>query len=81
MIWVFLIGLLLVATAVAGVWYAVTRTDYIPKLVVYLVKLALPVIIDYIMKRKDPVLESLWRQAVLQGQEWDHRTNKPKDPR
>lgn len=77
---IFLIGLLLVATAVAGVWWTVTRTDYIPKLVVYLIKLALPVIIEYMTDRKDPKLEALWRQAVRQGQEWDNIKNRPKEP-
>jgi len=42
--WTYLIGLLLVATAVGGVWWTVTRTDYIPKLVVYLIKMAVPII-------------------------------------
>jgi len=42
--WTYLIGLLLVATAVGGVWWTVTRTDYIPKLVVYLIKMAVPLI-------------------------------------
>lgn len=77
---IFLIGLLLVATAVGGVWWTVTRTDYIPKLVVYLIKLALPVIIEYMTDRKDPKLEALWRQAVRQGQEWDNIKNRPKEP-
>lgn len=77
---IFLIGLLLVATAVVGVWWTVTRTDYIPKLVVYLIKLALPVIIEYMTDRKDPKLEALWRQAVKQGQEWDNIKNRPKEP-
>lgn len=79
MLWAFLIGLLLVVTAVGGVWWTVTRTDYIPRLVVYLVKLALPVIIEYLQKRKDPKLEELWRQSIREGQEWDHFRNKPKD--
>ena len=77
---IFLIGLLLVATAVGGVWWTVTRTDYIPKLVVYLIKLALPVIIEYMTDRKDSKLEALWRQAVRQGQEWDNIKNRPKEP-
>ena len=77
---IFLIGLLLVATAVGGVWWTVTRTDYIPKLVVYLIKLALPVIIEYMTDRKDPKLEALWRQAVRQGHEWDNIKNRPNEP-
>ncbi len=76
---IFLIGLLLVATAVGGVWWAVTRTDYIPRLIVYLVKLALPVVMEYILNRKDPELEALWRQSVRQGQEWDNFRNRPRD--
>jgi len=80
MLIVFLIGLLLVATAVGGVWWTVTKTNYIPKLVVYLIKLALPIIIEYMTDRKDPKLEALWRQAVRQGQEWDNIKNRPKEP-
>lgn len=80
MIWVILICLILLGTAVGGIWYAVTRTEYLPKLTIYLVKLALPVIIDYMTDRKDPKLEALWRQAIRQGQEWDNIKNRPKEP-
>lgn len=77
MIWVWLAGLGLFATGVAGVWYTVTRTDYLPRLAIWLVKQALPII----LKRKDPVQEALWREAMRRGQEWDMRRNRPKDPK
>ena len=46
------------ATAVGGVWWTVTKTDYIPKLVVYLIKMAIPLL----GKRKSPEEEALDRQ-------------------
>lgn len=75
MIWVWLAGLGFFATGIAGTWYAVTRTDYLPRLAVWMIKQALPII----MKRKSPEQEKLWREAMLRGQEWDMLRNKPKD--
>lgn len=75
MLYLWLAGLVLLATGIVGVWYTVTKTEYLPKLALWLVQQMLPVI----MKRKPPELEAKWRQAVRQAQEWDHRTNKPRD--
>ncbi len=77
MIWVWLAGLSFFATGIAGVWYAVTRTDYLPRLAIWLMKQALPII----MKRKSPEQEKLWREAIRHGQEWDHIRNRPRDKR
>jgi hypothetical protein len=73
MIW--LGGLGLFAVAAGGIWYSVTRTDYLPRLAVWMIKQALPII----MKRKDPEQEKLWREAMKRGQEWDMLRNRPKD--
>ena len=61
-----LIGLLLVATAVVGVWWTVTRTDYIPKLVAYLIKSALPIFLKLFVNRpKTPEEWAEWRRLSL----------------
>lgn len=70
-------GLLLFAVAAVGIWYTVTRTDYLPRLAIWLVKQMLPII----LKRKSPEQEKLWREAMKRGQEWDMLRNRPKDPR
>jgi uncharacterized membrane protein len=77
MLWVWLAGLSFFATGIVGVWYAVTRTDYLPRLAVWMIKQALPII----MKRKSPEQEKLWREAMKRGQEWDMLRNRPKDTR
>ncbi len=70
-----LAGFGLFAIAAVGIWYSVTRTDYLPRLAIWLVRQALPVI----LKRKDPLQEALWREAMLRGQQWDELRNRPKD--
>lgn len=70
-----LAGLFLLGVAAVGIWYSVTRTDYLPRLAIWLVKQSLPII----LKRKDPVQEALWRKAMLSGQLWDYHRNRPKD--
>lgn len=67
-------GLVLLGVGVAGVWWTVTKTDYLPKLVVYLIKQAIPII----MKRKSPELEAKWRQVTKEAEEWDNLNNRPK---
>ena len=42
MIW--LIGLLLLAIAGGGIWYSVTRTDFLPRLIAYFAQAAWPTI-------------------------------------
>ena len=34
-----------------------------------------------LLKRKSPEDEKAWRDSIRHGQEWDHRKNKPKEPR
>jgi hypothetical protein len=75
---VYLVGLILLVTAIVGVWYTVTKTDYIPKLIIYIVKLALPEIIRVLTSRMDPKLEKLWRETLNRSEEWDYRANRPK---
>jgi hypothetical protein len=77
MIWVWLGGLGFFITGIVGVWVTVTRTDYIPKLAVWLMKQALPII----LKRKSPEQEELWRDAIRRGEEWDHARQRPKEKR
>jgi hypothetical protein len=72
-------GLFLLAVGGVGVWFTVTKTDYIPKLIVYIVKLALPIIMQALMKRKDPELEAAVRQAIREGQDWDNFNNRVKE--
>ncbi len=73
----FLFGLLLFVIAGVGVWYTVTRTDYLPKLAVYLVKLAIPII----FKSEDPKVLEKWREVQREGGEWDYLNKRPKDKR
>jgi hypothetical protein len=75
MIW--LAGLGLFAVAAVGIWFTVTRTDYLPRLAMMLVRQALPVI----LKRKSPEQERLWREAIRRGEEWDHIRNRAKEKR
>lgn len=77
MIWLWLAGLSLFATGIFGVWWTVTKTGYLPRLAVWLIKQ----VIAEAMKQKDPKLLALWHEAVRQGLEWDHAKNKPKEPR
>ena len=70
-------GLLLFAVAAVGIWYSVTRTDYLPRLAVWMMRQALPII----LKRGSPEQEAAWRQAMLRGQEWDYFRKRPKDKR
>ncbi len=75
MIWIWLGGFGLFLVGAGGIFWAVTRTDYLPRLAIWLVKQSLPII----LKRKDPLQEALWREAMLRGQQWDHLRNRPKD--
>ena len=72
-----LAGIGLFGVASLGIWYSVTRTDYLPRLAVWMMKQALPII----MKRKSPEQEKLWRDAIRRGQEWDHARSRPRDNR
>lgn len=70
-------GLLLFGVAAVGIWYSVTRTDYLPRLAVWLVKQSLPVI----LKRMEPEQEEAWRKTMREGGRWDQLRKRPKDPR
>lgn len=67
---------LFVIMAGAGVW-AVTRTGYLPRLALWLMKQSLPVI----LKRMEPEQEEAWRKAMREGDRWDQLRKRPKAPR
>jgi hypothetical protein len=72
MIW--LGGLVLFAVAAGGIWYSVTRTDYLPRLAVWMIKQAIPII----MKRNSPEIEEKMHQAFRQAMDWDNWRKRPK---
>jgi hypothetical protein len=78
MVYAFFSQLFLLIVGTVGVWYTVTKTDYLPKLLVYIIKLALPEIIKVLTNRMDPELERLWRETLARGGKWDHLNNEPK---
>ena len=77
MLWLWLGGLGLFATGIVGVWYSVTKTDYLPRLALWLMKEAYKVI----KLRGSPEQEKAWRQAIRQGQEWDFARRRPRERR
>ena len=79
LLWLGAAGVL--AVAAGSAWFAFQRPDFMVGFIAASVAAIYNALAPALLKRKSPEDEKAWRDSVRRGQEWDHRTNKPKEPR
>ena len=79
LLWLGAAGVL--AVAAGSAWFAFQRPDFMVGFIAASVAAIYNALAPTLLKRKSPEDEKAWRDSIRHGQEWDHRTNKPKEPR